>query len=460
MLSQQTKPQAALKALAASRRIAIRYRPISELKLDPANPRIHSKKQIGQIAASITAFGFNVPVLTDAHANVVAGHGRILACLELGWTEVPTICLEHLSVAQARAFLIADNKLTENASWDEQLLAEQLQDLCKAELDFSIEATGFDMGEIDLLIENLAPASLDEDDPADRLPSTGPAVTQPGDLWHAGPHRVLCGNALHPNSYTTLMAGRSAAVVFADAPYNVPIVGHVSGKGAIEHREFAMGCGEMSEGEFSAFLTAVCRLLAQHSLEGAVHFQCMDWRHLNEILSAGRAAYSELLNICVWTKTNAGMGSFYRSQHEFILVWKSGRAPHRNNVQLGQFGRNRTNVWHYPGANSFARNTEEGNLLALHPTVKPVALVADALLDCSARGEIVLDPFLGSGTTLIAAERTGRVCYGLELDALYVDTIIRRWQLYTGLVARLESSGQSFEEVQQRRTTVAEVGHE
>jgi len=265
---------------------------------------------------------------------------------------------------------------------------------------------------------------------------------------------------LEPSSYIALLAARKAQVVIADPPYNVKVSGHVCGKGAIQHREFAMASGEMDSDSFSAFLTQVCALLAQHSADGSLHYLFIDWRHLPEILHAGARAYSELKGLCVWVKDNGGMGSFYRSQHELVLVWKSGRAPYRNNVQLGQFGRNRTNVWQYAGVNSFARNTEEGNLLALHPTVKPVALVADALLDCSARGDIVLDPFLGSGTTLIAAERTGRVCYGLELDTLYVDTIIRRWQRYTGLRARLESNGESFDEVEQRRTTVAEVGHE
>jgi DNA modification methylase len=460
MLKQHREAQPTAPALACAPRIAVRYRAIAELKLDPANPRLHSKKQVRQIAASIAAFGFNVPILVDAQSKVVAGHGRILACLELGLSEVPTICLDHLSVMQAKAFLIADNRLTENATWDEPLLAQQLKELCLAELDFSIEATGFEMGEIDVLIENVSPAPLGEDDPADALPPPGgPAVTQPGDLWLLGSHRLLCANALEPSAYAALMAKRKAAVVFTDAPYNVPITGHVSGKGAVEHREFAMACGEMSGLEFTAFLTQVCELLAQHSVDGAIHYHCMDWRHLAEILAAGRRVYSELKNVCIWVKDNAGLGSLYRSQHELILVWKHGTAAHHNNIQLGQFGRNRSNVWRYPGVNSFGRNSEEGNLLALHPTVKPVALVADALLDCSARADIVLDPFLGSGTTLIAAERSGRVNSSMELDALYVDTAIRRWQRFTGLKARLGASGIPFEQLEQRGSSQAEVAH-
>jgi DNA modification methylase len=406
------------------------------------------------------AFGFNVPVLINAQSKVVAGHGRILACVQLGWQEVPTIALEHLSAAQAQAFLIADNKLTENASWDEQLLAQQLQALCAAELDFSIEAIGFEAAEIDMLIENLTPGTAEEGDPADSLPEAGPAVTQPGDVWLAGPHRILCADALEPSSYSALMASRQAGIVIADPPYNVKVSGHVCGKGAIQHREFAMASGEMDSDSFSAFLSRVCALLARHSVDGSLHYLFMDWRHLPEILSAGANAYGELKALCVWVKDNGGMGSLYRSQHELILVFKNGTGVHRNNIQLGQFGRNRTNVWHYPGVNSFARNSEEGNLLALHPTVKPVALIADALLDCSARGDVVLDPFLGSGTTVIAAERTGRVCYGMELDALYVDTAIRRWQAFSGLSARLAASGKSFAQVAQSRRALSEVGDE
>ena len=243
---------------------------------------------------------------------------------------------------------------------------------------------------------------------------------------------MLCGSALDAAAFTALMGEERAAMVFTDPPYNVPIDGHASGLGAIHHRPFPMASGEMDGAEFTGFLSQALRNLAAFSVDGSLHFICMDWRHVEELLAAGRDAYDELKNLCVWVKDNGGMGSLYRSQHELVFVFKHGRNGHRNNVQLGRFGRNRSNVWHYPGANSFARCGEEGNLLALHPTVKPVAMVADAILDCSARGDVVLDAFLGSGTTLIAAERTGRRCYGLELDPAYVDTIVRRWQALTG----------------------------
>jgi DNA modification methylase len=429
-------------------RLEVVYRPIAELKLDPKNPRTHSQHQIDQIACSIQAFGFCVPVLIDRHGRVIAGHGRVLACQQLGWREVPTICLEHLTEAQARAFMLADNKLTENSSWDEQLLGEQLKFLAEVDLDFSLEATGFELAEIDMWIEGLASAPDGKEDPADAVPETteGPPVSQTGDLWILGPHRLVCGNALEEACYHVLMNRKRAAMVITDVPYNVPIEGHVSGNGRVRHKDFMMASGEMSEAEFTSFLLKACTLLARYSMEGSIHFLHMDWRHLQELLAAGRQVYSELKNVCVWVKDNAGLGSFYRSQHELILVYKKGTAAHHNNIQLGRFGRSRSNIWRYPGANSFARSTEEGNLLALHPTVKPVALVADAIMDASGRGDLVLDAFLGSGTTVIAAERTGRICYGIEIDPRYVDTAIRRWQTWTGQKARHAISGCLFDD--------------
>jgi DNA modification methylase len=429
--------------------LAVTYRPVDGLKLDPANPRRHSRMQIRQIANSIEAFGFNVPILIDRDGNVIAGHGRLLACRERGVTEVPTLCLDHLTPAQARAFMIADNRLAEIAAWDDQLLAEQLKELSLLGLDFNIEVTGFEMGEIDLRITSLEDVPDQGNDPADAVPeiSAGPQVAKIGDAWVLGRHRVLCGNALDAVAFTMLMGEERAAMVFTDPPYNVPIDGHASGLGAIHHRSFPMASGEMDRNEYTTFLGQAFRNLAAFSGDGALHFVCMDWRHIEELMAAGRGVYGELKNLCVWVKDNAGMGSLYRSQHELVFVFKQGRDTHRNNVQLGQFGRNRSNVWRYPGANSFASCGEEGNLSALHPTVKPVAMVADAMLDCSARGDIVLDVFLGSGTTVMAAERTGRRCYGLELDPAYVDTIIRRWQALTGGRAHHAASGRSFDDL-------------
>jgi DNA modification methylase len=354
-----------------------------------------------------------------------------------------------LTPAQVRAFRIADNKLTENATWDDRRLAEQLRDLSLSGLDFDVDITGFELGEIDLRIASLEETPVAGSDPADVLPEVpaAPPVSKPGDLWLLERHRVLCGNALDPEVFTALMGAERASMVFTDPPYNVPIEGHAGGLGTIHHRPFPMASGEMNEAEFTAFLDQSCRNLAAFSAGGSLHYICIDWRHLEELLAAGRKTYGELKNVCAWVKDNAGMGSLYRSQHELVLVFKHRGGSHRNNVQLGRFGRNRSNVWHYPGANSFARHGEEGNLLALHPTVKPVALVADAILDASARGDIVLDAFLGSGTTVIAAERTGRRCYGLELDPGYVDTAIRRWQTLTGDRARHAATDRFFDDL-------------
>jgi DNA modification methylase len=446
-LARKTQPNVGRQS---NRRIQIVDRLIAELKLDPMNPRFHSPRQVRQIARSIETFGFNVPVLIDASGKVIAGHGRILACQLLGWTAVPTISLDHLSEAQARAFMIADNRLTENSVWDERLLAEQFRALSVLDLGFSLEVTGFDMGEIDLRIEGLNSPVAGDQDPADDLSvvPSGPPVTRAGDMWALGEHRVYCASALDAVAYAVLMQDEQAQMVFSDPPYNVRIDGNVSGLGKKRHREFAMASGEMTESEFTRFLSRAMSMFTRHSAEGSLHFICMDWRHITELLSAAREVYRQVLNVCVWVKDKPGMGSLYRSQHEFVGVFRHGRGAHRNNIQLGRFGRNRSNVWNYPCANSFSRAGEEGNLLALHPTVKPVALVADAIMDCTSRNDLVLDGFLGSGTTVIAAQRTGRRCYGLEIDPLYVDTVVRRWQAFTRDEARHMPSGRLFREME------------
>lgn len=411
----------------------------------PRNARTHSKRQIKQIAASIKEFGFTNPVLIDGAGRIIAGHGRVEAAKLLGQTSVPTIRLEHLSPEQVQAYIIADNRLAELAGWDDAILATELQVLSTLDLDFDLELTGFETAEIDLLIGGLEA----EDTPAEPEPAfegpdrSKPAVSVPGDLWRLGDHLLLCGDSLKQESYAALMGEEKAQVVFTDPPYNVPIAGHVSGLGKIKHGDFAMACGEMNENEFTGFLGTAFAHMADFSLEGSLHYLCMDWRHAFEILGAGRAVYREFKNLCVWNKNNGGMGSFYRSKHELVFVFKKGTAPHINNVELGRYGRSRTNVWDYPGANS--RTGEGGRDLALHPTVKPVALVADAILDASKRGGIILDPFAGSGSTILAAQKTGRRARAIELDPYYVDTIIRRFQKETGINAVIADSGLPFD---------------
>lgn len=435
-------------AMDIRQQLRIEYLRIDELKLDPGNPRRHPDRQIRQIARSIEKFGFNAPILVDGSKRVLAGHGRVAAARLIGLTEVPVVRLESLSEAQARAFALADNRLAEAATWDDRLLGEIFKGLSAVELDFSLEDTGFSVAEIDLRIEGLSVAAAVDPDPADEIPEvTGePPVSRLGDLWTLGAHRLACANALDPASYELLMQGARAQMVFADLPYNVPISGHAGGKGRIQHREFAMAVGEMTPGQFTHFIVTVMHLVVRYSVDGSLHYQCIDWRHALELLEAARQAYTEHKNTCVWVKNLPGMGSLYRSQHEFVFVFKSGRAAHRNNIELGRHGRNRSNVWNYPSPSSFGHRGEEGSLLALHPTVKPVALVADAILDASARGEIVLDPMLGSGSTLIAAERVGRICYGMEIDPAYVDVAIRRWQRHSGGSAIHMASGMSFDQ--------------
>jgi hypothetical protein len=341
----------------APRKLTLEHVPPHDLKLDPNNPRIHSRKQTRQIARSIERLGFNVPVQVDSEGKVVAGHGRVLAARELGMPLIPVIRLEHLTPVQLRAFAIADNKLTENAEWNPLLLGEQLKALSEVGLDFSVEVTGFEISEIDMLIEGLEPAVGSGADPADEVPGREGAVpvTKFGDLWLLGPHRVLCGNALEENDLSVLMQSQKAAAVFVDPPFNVKIDGHVGGLGKIKHREFEMASGEMSAAEFTSFLTRACRLLAANSVDGSLHYLCMDWRHLGELKHAGDTVFQELKALCVWNKGTGGMGSLYRSQHELVFVFKNGKATHRNNIQLGQFGRYRTNVWDYPGLNSDVR---------------------------------------------------------------------------------------------------------
>jgi DNA modification methylase len=432
--------------------LEVTYLSTTSLKPHPQNPRVHTYKQVQQIAHSIRAFGFNCPILVDDRLNVVAGHGRLLAARELGWKTVPAIKLAHLTETQYKAFLIADNRLTENSSWNERLLGEQLKVLSELELDFDLEITGFETAEIDVLIDGLE--AINEADPDDRLPAIeSSAVSGTGDLWQLGKHRVLCGDSLILENYDRLLDGAKADLVITDPPYNVVIDGHASGLGKTRHREFAMASGEMSDGEFTEFLGKVMTLSMLSSQPGSLAYYFMDFRHIRQILAASLLVYGEPMNLCVWAKNNAGMGSFYRSAHELIFLFKNGEASHRNNIQLGKYGRYRTNVWKYPSANTFSRSGPEGDLLALHPTPKPVALIADAIKDSTRRGELILDPFLGSGTAVIAAERTGRVCYGLELDPIYVDAIIRRWQRRTKRDAIHVESGESFRVREARKTS-------
>jgi DNA modification methylase len=429
----------------------LKWIPVDALTPNARNARTHSRKQIRQIADSITAFGFVVPLLIDEAGVLIAGHGRHAAAKLLGLEQVPVIEVKGLSEAKRRALALADNKIAENAGWDRELLAAELPELAEIlvvdGLDISI--TGFAPVEIDQLATDFEDDASDPADAVNPAWATSAPVSQPGDLWELGNHRILCGDARDPDAIDRLMDGNRAAMAFLDPPYNVR-VRDIVGRGQVKHQEFAMASGELSRRDFVAFLTETLAAAVAVSRDGAVHFVCMDWRHIGELLEAGGTVYSETLNLAVWVKSNAGQGSFYRSQHELIGIFRVGDAPHLNNVELGRHGRSRSNVWHYAGVNTFrAGRLDE---LKSHPTVKPVALVADAIKDCTRRGDIVLDTFCGSGTTILAAERVGRRAYTLELGPRFVDVAIKRWQAFSRKDAIHAETGLTFDEVALERT--------
>jgi DNA modification methylase len=441
--------------------LKIELKRLDQLKPDPRNARTHSEKQISLLANSIDVFGFNNPIIVDESDNILAGHGRYAAAMLLGLAEVPVVQVSHMTKAQKRAYILADNKLAELAGWDFDILGEELGLLLDEDINLDISLTGFGGEEVDRLVFGDGASGGPKKSKADNegepveLPGDKPVVSQPGDLWEIGEHRLLCGNSLDPASYQRLLGREKVQMVFTDPPYNVPITGHVSGLGKVKHREFAMASGEMSRPEFTAFLRTVAMRMAEVSINGAIHFLCIDWRHAGEMEEAGRAIYTELKNICVWAKTNAGMGTFYRSQHELVFVWKVGKAKHINNFGLGEKGRYRTNLWTYAGANTFRKGRDED--LADHPTVKPVRLVHDAILDCSKPKGIILDPFTGAGTTLVAAHRAKRRGRGIEIDPAYVDCALRRLEQAVGTAPRLVDTGETFADVARRRLSSKEA---
>jgi DNA modification methylase len=420
-------------------------RNITSLKPYARNARTHSKKQVKQIAASIVRFGFTNPVLISDDGEIIAGHGRVEAAKSLGWKAVPTLALSHLSETEQRAYVLADNKLALNAGWDKEILAIELQAL--VDLEFDTELTGFSLAEIDLVLDEASDADPDQLDGEDDQVSfaSGPPVSRQGDLWQLGRHRLLCGDARSAIDFEALMGSEVADLVFTDPPYNVKIDGNVCGLGTVKHREFAFASGEMSQSQFTTFLADTLGNAASVMRDGAIAYVCMDWRHMGELLAAGQQCFTELKNLVVWNKTNGGMGAFYRSKHELVFVFKQGAAEHTNSFGLGETGRYRTNVWDYAGISSISGSRSEE--LAMHPTVKPVALIADAIRDCSRRGEVVLDCFGGSGSTLIAAEKTGRAARLIEYDPLYCDTVVRRWEKLTGKRATLSVTNETFEDL-------------
>lgn len=423
------------------------YRPLAELKAYPGNPRTHDERQITALMAAFTEFGFRGAILINEESTILSGHGRAEAARRLGMETVPVMVAKGLTEAQQRAYVIADNKLSQLSKWDAEQLKIEMDLLVQD--DFNIELTGFNTSEIDLMFDGVeTPKTGDSGDPQPQdVPDI--VITRPGDLWRLGKHRLICGDALKMETYALLMEGKQAQLVVTDPPFNVKVDGHVCGSGKIKHDEFAMASGEMDSGEFTDFLETFFTHTAEFMDDGGLVFSFMDWRHMREIQTAAEPVFGALRQLCIWAKDNGGMGTFYRSQHELVFIFKKGSGKHINNFELGQSGRYRTNIWSYPGVNSFGG---EQDLLALHPTVKPVSMIADALRDCSHRNGLVLDPFAGSGTILIAAERTGRHARAIEYEPKFVDVAIQRWQRVTGELAVHEASGATYDELKSIKT--------
>jgi len=412
--------------------------------------RTHSRKQIGQIAESILTFGFSVPILVDEQQRILAGNARLEAARVLGLEQVPVVVVSHLDPAQKRAFVIAENRLAELAGWDRSVLKAELQELAELDLAFDLDVIGFDDAAIDALV------LCDEDGGgADAVPDAPQtAATRLGDLWALGDHRLLCGNALETASLETVLGDEQAQAIFTDPPYNCSIPGFVTKSG--QHAEFAMASGEMSSEEFTAFLGCVWDQAARARVPGGLAYMCMDWRNISPLLQGCDQHGFELLNLIVWDKVQGGMGSFYRSRHELIFLARKPGAPHTNRIELGKHGRDRTNVWAYPGMSGAGH--DQKHLRSLHPTVKPAIMVRDALLDSTGRGDIVLDFFAGSGTIFIAAEMARRRARAIELEPRYCDVVINRWESFTGKEARLSSTGQTFAEARADRAITTAAG--
>ena len=466
-------PRSTSRKPTAVRKIAVRsIGPVEEIPpalLRPyaRNARTHSERQIALIAHSLETFGFNNPIIAEEDGTIIAGHGRWEAARSLGLETVPVLRARHLTPAKIKAYRLTDNRLAELSGWDADLLALELGELENLDLDFSMETIGWEHAEIDLMIERPeppTPSTQAESEPSgDPLDTNIPEppvtpVSRLGDLWSLDEHRLYVGSSLLPESFEILMVGRKAHMVFQDAPYNVPINGHVSGLGKVRHKEFAMASGEMTQPEFQQFNATNLKAITPHLVDGAILAMCMDWRGALTLQLAMNEASLEQINLAVWVKTNGGMGSLYRSQHELVFIAKHGKASHINNVQLGRFKRYRTNVWRYAGVNTFGRNRMDQ--LELHPTPKPVPMVADAIRDVSNRGQIVLDSFMGSGTTLLAAERTGRIAYGMDIEPRYIDVCVRRWEKMTGREARLAETGQTFAETREIRLCPSPLDNE
>lgn len=427
--------------------LQIEYLPPASLSALGRKSRTHSKDQVQRIAQSIRTFGFTVPILVDEARKVIAGNARLDAAIQLGLPQVPVVTLSHLTREQKRAFVIAENQLATLSGWDQDVLRIEFEELSALDLDFSLEVTGFAEPQIDAIMFGGGGESIADKHP----PLPAEPTSRLGDLWLLGDHKLLCGDSTAPESLATLLGGESVRAVFTDAPYNCKVQGHVTGNSS--HGEFIMASGEMTEEAFTEFLAKSLQRIEECLMPGGVAYFCMDWRNAGNVLDAVKPTGMEFLNLVVWDKQSGGMGSWYRSRHELIFVFRKSGAGHLNRVELGKHGRDRHNLWSYHGVNGFG--SAKAKAREMHPTVKPLAMVRDALLDCSARGDLVLDLFSGSGTTIVAAHQSGRRGAAIELDPRYVDTGVIRWQDFSGLEAVLAATGQTFREVRAERAAAA-----
>lgn len=422
--------------------------PLDRLQDADRRTRRTSPEQLKRVTRSVSRLGMVKPIIISPDGKIIDGHILVEVARGMGLPDIECVIIDHLSAEELRLARIALNRIQETGEWDLDELSVELEELKIGDLD--IDLTGFAPAELDLILgHELGMAGLDK-----AIHSKPPApVSGFGDIWQLDQHRLLCGDALAAESYEALLAGRQIDCVFSDPPYNIKIEGVVSGLGKKKHKDFAMGVGEMSDEDFRAFLGYYLQRCKEHASPGAVIFACMDWRQVDLLMFAGRDAGLHRINKAVWNKGSGGMGSLYRSAYEEVVVFCTEPSPATNNVLLGKNGRNRTNIWTYAGANQ--KGSSAGKVLADHPTPKPVELVADAFQDVTRRGDLVFDPFMGSGTTLIAAEATGRIACGIDLDPGYVDVTIARWQQMTGKQAVHQASGKTFEEVAQERSNEA-----
>ncbi|MBO6666462.1 DNA methyltransferase [Parvibaculum sp.] len=422
----------------------IEYLGTHQVLEDRKSARIHSAKQIQKLTRSINRFGFINPIIVDSRNSIICGGARLMAAKKLGLNRVPVIRADHLSEQEIRAYRLADDRIAEDGQWDKNLLRVELNEILEIDENFDLTLSGFDTVEIDNL---LVLEDCSQTEGQDSVPevNSAPRIARQGDFWWVGDHRVFCGDARDINAITTALNGDAPQLTVIDPPYNVPIGGHVSGLGQNKHDNFAMACGEMDRETYVLFLKDSLAALSKVSPEGSLHFVFMDWRHIRDLIEAGEAIFDAFKNLVVWRKSNAGMGAFYRSQHELIAVFKKGTAPHVNNFGLGQDGRYRTNVWDYAGCTSLGRERDEA--LAIHPTVKPVAMISDLIRDCTNRGDLVLDTFAGSGTTLLAAEQTGRTAVLAEYDPAYVDVILQRAHSAVGVEPIHDETGLTLNEI-------------